>query len=670
MTFFLIIAFFTNLCIFGWQIARFTLRENKIEHLLALTPVLGIGLYIFFVNILGYFIPIQQTFILVSVVFFILSLQLINYRGQQLEWCLDLKWRKILLASALFITISVGVISFRQPMDVFTLREPTAATIAAGIFPPREIWSPSNLLFYHYAPDLFSAAVTHVTGASLPLGYDFQIALMTGSLFLLCFGIVHLFFQNAFIAFWSATYALYTGSLVFLKGLSGIPILFNMYIFHKEVTAPFKFITDAIGTDFGLPTFYYTIGVYWGAMAFALLLAILYIYFHILKTPDTEKRIPPIILAGILLALLALVAETFFAIICTVLFLFPFILRLSKKYSGEVSKIFITTFFILAIASPIALIQGGVLKSTIYHQFNLSEADSVEAPTMLYAESNSEAPIRLSSPFVFDGASIFTKNFLEKWILIILTLPFALVFLLRQRYELAIFLITSIFIFFITALIFKSDSPLIQQNFGRFFYPVNVFAGMALGIWVSSTYRTNTSVQKKWFLALLTFILLAQGVWTHAVWFTLGYPPGQKFNTDAAYFVQEGTFEASAYTWVKEHTSIEDTFLIIQDEYSDCGSSGAPNCLFIFNTGRMAPTFRFHQTTDLFDTQSAQKIALFDSLKNTCDENIIKKLDFDYLYVTERWSPKMEVTCQNNNNLKLVFEKTDGEKFVRILKVQ
>jgi len=119
MTILLSAAYFSVLFFFGWQAARWILNENRIEHLIAFAGVFGIGLYVFFVNIAGLFIPIQIVFYLVASIFLLFASALFFCRrfqifGDQrpLELGLNARWRKVLLGSALFLTLSVGFISF------------------------------------------------------------------------------------------------------------------------------------------------------------------------------------------------------------------------------------------------------------------------------------------------------------------------------------------------------------------------------------------------------------------------------------------------------------------------------------------------------------------------------------------------------------------------------
>ncbi|MBS3116683.1 hypothetical protein J4421_03750 [Candidatus Woesearchaeota archaeon] len=673
----LTITFFLILFFFGWQTASWVLNENRIERLIALSGIFGIGLYLFFLNIIGFFIQIQIAFYAVLFSFLFLATGGILWqrfrvtsRKYTLEWGIDKKWRWILLSTTLFFVVSVGLISFRHPMDFFTLREPTAVTISEGNFPPREIWSPENRLRYHYASDLLSAAIHKVTGVPIYLAYDFQKAVLSGTLFLMAFILINSFFPSVFVAFWSSTLMFYSGSLIFLKGLGGITALFDKYILGKEVAAPFKFITEAIGEESGLPVINYIVQIHWGAMAFVLMLVAVYIYFHLLNRNEVKNYWPAVFVAGFLLAFLALVAESYFVILAVVLFIFPFILFFFRKYNGMFKKSFTISFLILLIAIPTAIFQGGVLKSAVYQELRPSFGNADEV--MLYTDDKiDKAPIQFGTPLtLYDGKPIYDVSFLVKWLLLFAVLVPAFVFLFKRHFELAIFLTLATLLFFEIPFFFYSDFPLINENLERFFYPVNLFGGLVAGLFLATLFISiSRKSWRKLAILFLVAVLTTQGLWTHFVWFSLGYPPGGS-TPNSMFFAKDETLEGDAYKWVKENTTMSDQFLIIKDEYSECGFSGAPNCLFILNTGRMAPIFRWHQAIRIEDNASSQKIDQFNEVSKNCNFDIVQKLGFTYLYVDERWSNGMEKKCLESNELDLVFNDGDEANFVRIYSIK
>ena len=678
------IAYFAILFFFGWQLSRSILNENRIEHLVAFAGIFGIGLYVFFINIVGLFIPIQTTFYLIlfafllfaSTCYFCRRLQIFGYQ-RSLEWGISTGWRKVLLFSALFLALSVGFISFNHQMDLAAARVATAVTIAEGNFPPMEIFNPTDPLYYHYAPDLFSAATYKVTGIPIYVAYDLQRAILSGVLFLLGFLLIKSFFSdNVIVAFFSSLSMMYAGTFVFFNSLNGIPALYNKFILGQEIYAPFKFVSDAIVGEYTTPVINSVVTQHWGTMAFALMMVVVYLYFFLLHEENKGHRMPAFFAGGFLLALLALVSEPYFAVLCLVIFLFPFIFFLFKRDWTSAKKIFTSSFVLLSIALPVALFQGGLLRPAVAQQLHLSSSKNAYDAILYTGDqsnlNNNSNSFKVGTPWLlYDNRPVYDPRFLAEFTLLLAVLIPSLVFLFKRRFQLALFLTGLLLLFFSIPLFVDSDVPNIIGQLGRFFLPVLLFGGLVIGLVLTTIYLHAQSPLLKRSLLFLALILSAQGLWTHSVWLAFGDPPGT-WNPNAKFFAQEGTLEAGAYSWVKENTTIKDLFLIIKDNYTECGLSSAPNCLFILNTGRMAPTFMLDSNgRDSKDKiSSSGKVALFGEVSKSCDANILRKLNYSYIYIDREWSKGMEAKCIKSNELNLVFQDSKDNQFIRIYKIE
>ena len=684
MVILLSIAYFSILFFFGWQASRWILNENRIEHLIAFAGIFGIGLYVFFINIIGLFIPIQTTFYLVlfafllfaSICYFCRRLRI--FRDQKsLEWGVSIWWRRALLFFALFLTLSVGLITFNHRMDLGAAREPTAVTMAEGNFPPMEIFNPTDPLHYHYAPDLFSAATYKITGMPLYVAYDLQKAILSGVLFLLGFLFIKSFFPDNVIAFFSSLSMVYAGTLGFFKGFNGIAALYHKFILRQEVGAPFKFVSDAIVGEYTTPVINSVVTQHWGTMAFALMMVVVYIYFFLLREENKGHHITVLFTGGFLFALLALVSEPYFVILCVVIFLFPFSLLLFSRDWSSTKKIFINSFILLSITLPVALLQGGLLRPALVQQLYPSSSnnayDAILRADNQNSPNSSSGPFRIGTPWLlYDKTPVYDPRFLTQFTLLLVVLVPSLVFLFKQRFQLALFLTGLLLLFFSTPLFIDSDFMDLSGQLGRFFLPIPLFGGLVVGLVLTTIYLHTQKTLLKVSLLFLALILSAQGLWTHSVWLAFGNPPGVAWNQNANFFAQADTLEADAYSWVKENTTIKDLFLIIRDNYAECAASTVPNCLFVLNTGRMAPTFVLEGTWgDLgAKTSSPGEANLFSEVSKSCDANILRKLNYSYIYVDEQWSKGMEAKCLKSNELNLVFQTSEGKKFIRIYKIK
>lgn len=666
MSFFVAIIYFSILFFFGWQLARYVLKEDRIEHLLGLSGIFGVGLYVFLINAAGFFIPIKTAFYFVLFLFLVLALFCFG-KLKPVKWGIDEKWRRIVLLFALFLVVSTGIISFRHEMDLSILREPTAATIAEGNFPPREIWQPEHRLAYHYGPDLFSAAIHKVTRLPLYAAYDFQKGILAGVLFLLGFILVKRFSSSDFKAFISALLMLYAGTLAFLRGLEGIPVLYNKYILGHDIPGAFKFVSDAIEIGYASPVIRFLVGLHWGAMAFPLLIVVIYLYFRLV---DGKVRIMAFPVCGFLLALLALVSEPYFAVLSFVLFVYPCVFGLIKKDLEKTKKFLFTSLLILLIVLPIVFLQGGVVKEIVFQQLDVfSEKESLAIIT----GHGDDRLFALSPPWIlFDSRPIYHPEFLIAWGLLIAVLIPSFIFLFRKYCELALFLFGVVVLSFSIPLVVTSSYSTMAGQLERFFYPVNLLGGLVVGFLMGNLYLHLQMRKWKWVLIVFLFMLTAQGLWTQSVWLLFGNPPGT-WNPNEKLFADPYSVEGRGYQWVKKNTSINDYFLIIKEEYTECGFTGAPNCLFILNTGRIAPIYN-HQ---LYTSQqrasglfSKPEVSLFNTIKQSCSSSHVQKLNYRYLFVDEKWPEGMEQRCLENNTLEIKFEAKEGDSFIRIYRIK
>lgn len=661
---FLAVIFFLILFFFGWQLARYFLKENKIEHLLGLSGIFGMSFYVFFVNALGYFIPIKIVFYIILLLFLVSGLWLFHLNGPQpLEWGVDKKWRKILLGTFLLLTAVNGIIAFRLPLVLHGPGTPVAAVIAEGSFPPIEVWNPKNTLYYHYAPELFSAAVNVITGLPVYIGHDFQAAILTGVLFLLGFLLIKRFFDNNdFKAFISSLLMVYAGSFVFLRGIKGIPVLYNLYVRHQEIFAPFKFVNETVSSEFSVPVLITILDMVWGPWVFPLIIAFIYLYFYLI---NQKKSWVILLFCAILLAILGHFGEIYFTVLCLILLIYPFIFGFLKKDWQKAKNFFFTSFWILLIAAPIAFTQGGFLKSVL-GTVGSRITDFISVGGGLFHVN--EVPWLLGY-FEDAGSPIFRSEFFMEWLLLFTVLIPAFIFLIKKNFPFGFFLLTFSGVSFLLPIFFTTDNfAFIAEMFGvfvrlgemwRFFFVVNLIGGLTAGLFLAHLYLSSNKIWLKRGVVFIIIILMAQGLLFQLLYLSVGYP-AFTWNAASQYYAKSGSFEKKSYDWIKENTTVNDLFLITEKK-CDYSGSFTPNYRFIINTGRMAPIYVYHCSYP--DNNSFKKI------KADCDSSAIKNLKYNYLYVNEKWIDGLEGKCLANNDLELKFEYKEGNQFARIYKV-
>jgi hypothetical protein len=654
-----LIIFWAILFFFGYQTGKWLFRDSQIEKLVALSGLIGLGLYVFLINAIGCFVPIKTTFYLVLLIFIVVGAVLffVN-RSKNLNWGIDKKWRKILLAAVLLLIIVTFVVDNRYPLggDQLLLGSmPTAATIAEGNFPPMAIWMPQYPLRYHYGSHLFSAAIYKTTGVSLYMSYDIQVAILVGILFLLGFVLAKKLVGKNKKALISSVLMLFVGSLVFLKGINGILVIYNKYFLHQQILAPFKFVFEMVDALFSGPAIKWMSNYPTNALSFVLIIGVIYLYFAIVT--QSNKKI--IIVVVPLLATLALFSETFFAVLCALLIIYPVVFGLIKKDWVGAKKFLFVSLLIVIITAPVAFVQGGVLTHYLNrdgHDLKLHQIYGYTDVELLDREFeiNREPWILMTRLGNNNRLPVYDSRFLLQWGLSLILIVAAIVYFWKKQSEYIIFLELSFFTFFLIP--FLVVFPLELCSTERFFFPANLFGGLIIGLFLTEQKRFKKTI------IFIVAMLVAQGIIFQLIFLTIGYPPG-KWNNSDEIFIKSGSFQ-----WVKENTNIEDYFLILSPK-TDFGLG--PNLKFVINTGRMAPIYSYGRISDttkdkLIDVPQSY---IFKQLLEKCESKPLKDLKYKYLYVDKNWPEGFEEKCLANNHLQLKFETEKGVDFIRIYQV-
>jgi len=492
-----------------------------------------------------------------------------------------------------------------------------------------------------------------------------QVAILVGVLFLLGFILIKRFIKDNKKALIGSLLMLYAGSLVFLRGIKGIPILYEKYVLGHEIFAPFRFVFEMVEALFSEPVVERVIHFPTNALSFVLIIGIIYLYLD--SSAKNDKKI--IVLIGFLLALLALFAETFFVVFCVLLIIYPFVFGLIKKDWLSAKRFLVSSLLILIIALPIAFVQGGVLThylgrdghGLILHQvYGYTDAELLGKGF----EINKTPWILMTRLGKDDKLPIYSLKFLLQWGLLLFLVIIATIYFWKKHSKHILFLTLSFFVFFLIP--FFIIFPLALCSTERFFYPANLFGGLIVGLFLADIYFRKKKPIKRRLKNIIIFvitILVLQAAIFQLIFLTIGYPPA-KWNNANEFFMGKDSFETGAYQWVKENTEISDYFLILKPN-DDYGLG--PNLKFILNTGRIAPIYTYRSFKD--EPIDIPESYAFKQLKENCDKELIEYLNYKYLYVNENWLAGLEEKCLENNNLELKFEAEEGKRFTRIYKV-
>ncbi|MDI6591498.1 MAG: hypothetical protein QME61_00950 [Patescibacteria group bacterium] len=665
-----LILFFGILFIFGWQLSRFVLNEKRIEVLVPLATITGIGVYLFLLNSFSYFIKIQFNFYLILVILAGISLFLFFFRKKEKpRWEIDRKWRKILFGTAFLVMALTGIIALRHvDIDEQSLTHlPLAASISEGNFPVKELFAPRISSQSHYGVGLFQAAITKITHFPIWYSQSLLYPLFLGISFLLGFSLLREFFQENLKIYLTSLLTIYGGGFRFIYGIEGISTLYKKFVLLKPIEAPFKFVGEMISgkANLVMGSFIKNAHHSWAAISFSLLLAVIYFYFRAVK--DEKNWLKITLLNSVFFSFLALTGEIFFVGLALVLISFPLAFLAIKKNWKKTKSFLKISALLLLIAVPIASFQGGVFthfvkgqfsdhKGPAEHQFSISPEYLLRGE--IFFEPGEGAPIKIFSP-----------TFLIYWGWALILLIPATIYFLRKSFSFGLFLITASLVFFVIPIFVRVGSW--QGDFLRLWYATALFWNILVGFFLVSLLLFFKKRWQTFLLVILILSFISEGLLFHLLYPI--FPNLEKGRPFLAELKKPTEIESEALHWIKKNTTIKDHFLTFEEEMNAIRA----NYRFIIFTGRFAPTF--------LDKIEPRNRAYFPNIETTiperrwyklviaeCDPVALGVLNYRYLYVNEDWPQGLEEKClsQPNLSLNLKFSKTLGDETARIYLIE
>lgn len=640
-TFFSLIIFFGVLFVLGWQLSRFILREKRIEVLLPLGAVLGIGFYIFFLNLFSYLINITISFYLVCLFFALISyfLYRLSRKREKPEWGISKSWRIVLLVTLLSLAVFAGMNKVWGPQsgELGYGHLTLVATVAEGNFPIMAVFAPEFPAQQHYGYHLFTAAITKITHLPVWFSFDLFRSIFAVLTFLLGFLLIKYFCRSNFKAWLASLVMIFGGNLNLIYGLQGLS------------SGNFRFLNDMIfgkALRGGFITHYIHYSD-WVVLGFALTIAIIYLYFRAIN--DQKNWLKISFAAGIMFALLALSAELFFGGLAAVLISYPFIYAILRRDRKSGKFYLKSSLIILFLGLTIAVFQGGILTLTIQQNFFSSAL-----PSTHYLSINPEYLIK--GLFYADENVLIpfsSKTFFLAWGWMILFIIPVAIYVLKRYFQLGLFLFLLISASFFIPLILTAGES--QGNFMRTNFLTALFWNLIFGLFIA---RLFLFFQKKW-QRLLMIILISgvvfQGL-SYAVLFSTFLDrkgePIEKANSA----------ELEVFNWIKKNTTVKDYFLTFPKELSGLYYDGK----FTIYTGRISPDYWYlvkkinllkMENEGILDAERA----LYVKILEECDPTALDVLKYRYLYVNENWPRGLEEKCLAGNDLKLVFQSGDNK---------
>lgn len=672
LSIFLIILF-----IFGWFFVRYFLKENRIFVIIPLSILLGLSAYIFLLNVISYFVPVQFSFWLVlGILIFITLFFLIIYRKENKEGLIlgiSSRWFWIIAFVFLSISISnliVGLRSLENDTLVY-VHIPTAATIAEGNFPIKDAHNPSDLFNYHYAAELFSAAIYRITGLPIDFAYDVQIGLGAGLIFLISFILAYSLLKKSLPAFLTGLFALFGSGLNFLNVFRGFPVLYNKFILGKDIEAPFKFVNHVIYGE-SVNSAAVWIQNHSTAIGLPVILGVIYFYFRAIQSKN-RYWLRFTLVAGLLFGYSALSIETFFSLMAVILIAYPLRLLFFSHQKTKIKRTFAVSFLILGIGLLIAFYQGGVLtysKGAIGSGQNfILGLKSIE--TVLGAK-----------PFYSFSFSFLVWFFLREFGLPLLLFVPALIYFKKDKRIFAFLGLSAIIPFILPFIVTYVNSP---GSTEYFFIASIVFLSLISGLYLGSLILKAKLQKRKTFtafLSVISFIIILNGL-IYQIMFMF-YPFGNLSREPHPFLAklpEASELEKKTNLWIKGQTTIQDIFFLTREEnfFSDLKYPLNPlffnsNSDFIAAYGRLALTlpspFLQSPYPNLQSPPSKEKLLQFEKIKKGCDSQAIREFNIKYIYVVPQWPEGLEERCLAKNDLELKFSQALDKEFVRIYLVR
>lgn len=661
LTLFLITLFLVVAVFWGMTVSWSLLRERSLFVLIPTAVILGLNGYNFFVNIISYFIPIKVTVWLVLLFFIISSLVSTylnknNFRQLTLS-DLNLRQYRVLIILALGISLLSGIVALKSLAldDLFVGHIPLAKTITEGNFPVVDPTAPDLPLSYHYAAELFTANFNLITGLPLWLGYDLQIFVFSGALFLMLFALVFSVTKH----YWSSV----VGSMLFIYGaglqwlylfIDGGPILWKRYVLGDTVEGFWRFLTYIAFPKLNT-SFIHTFHNHSTAVGAPIFVLFLFLYFKVLTADSRRQFWSYSLLAGLTFGYLALSLETYFTITLIALLVLSGLVILSLRWEYvkdflvkfKFSQVIISTIVILSLAVILAFTQGGIFASMTQD----NDRDKIilvsgwqDFVTLDFAPD----PAKTNDPNTFIYL-LSPEFFVQFGLPLILIIP-ALYYFWRKREGYLLWLAVIGGGAFLVPFLFRY--PARNWEMSRFFILAMPIFSLLAGIFLVQFYY---QLKINWHKRLVIFLIVLMGLSGVLSQLMFAVSSLDRFGSVKP-LVMKPTIpqglEVETFKWISLNTTLADRFFPYDEN-------------FIRHTGRFAPGpflyFTFNRRTE--------EIKQYNELINNCSPEAVKFFKLNYFYITPTFPIKDWQECLVELRANLVYSEQVGEDFNYIYKL-
>lgn len=626
ITILLTVGFWAVLLLFGYTTCVYVLKLRDVPAICGGMALFGIMTFTILANGLSFLLPVQTAFIISFVLLLVWSLAwiAIAHSGSvpAIQWEVPPRWHVIVL----FVTICFAGFAYaRDAGEILWTTYALPATLLEGNFPVMELTNPWQLISYHYAAPLFIAGFSFLTGLPFSYSYAFLPLFCSASVVLFACAIGWRLTHSWGAALFSGVFALASAGMYWLQGWRLIRDLFIVYVFGGSIDhSPFWWLTPMIRNRHA-QSIVNTLNERAVALGAACLFGLLFVLME-LFTKNQRQPIRWAALAVPLALCLALSAETSFIVVLIAVALFSVAIIVGRKIfllpAPYYLRALALALLVIIPAYFLALHQGGILSVL---QGNVgSSSFSLSLDGRIHHHS-------------IDPIAFWEWRFWRDYGVHVIIWIYALSFVWRKREESAtpmlLWLVAAAH-FLVPFVIFYAPFPANLNRMIFFFFGITgIFMGVLLWqLWDRKNFAVRSVV------TVITIIVLlgsAMNVSVRAVFPTLELEKNPLIPITPIASAEE----SEMYTWIDEHTTLDDWFYI----YAHPDSRDMLNDQIRFSgiAGRFVVDFGF------INTPLPEKEVLLTALRDSCDAKSFDELGIRYIAVpTERQAQWFSDECR------------------------
>lgn len=208
---------------FGYCILKKLLKISSFVLLIPLSVTLGTGSFIFLLQSLSFLLTPRLAAPSILIIQFATSVLMYFIKineAKSNEADVSKNQLVILIASTLMICFSTYLGIFRYGTFDRTAHLPMATSIFQNnTYPPMDPYRPDYVLLYHYGGDLLAGAINYLSGANISTSYELISSLFSGITFLSFISLGWILSKNFYLSFIAGFCAYFSGGLLWFDAI-------------------------------------------------------------------------------------------------------------------------------------------------------------------------------------------------------------------------------------------------------------------------------------------------------------------------------------------------------------------------------------------------------------------------------------------------------------------